>query len=740
MLKIRFVYAILMGRDSRSQIVSMARRSKTVRRRSRRFKLKNKTLYTILSMLLFSAAGLIFLSFGRQGELPTRLYELLYEQVGWGIYLIPFNLISLGFFIIRSKTFLSRPNLTIGLFMLTLPFIAMGKMGKVGEELWFRVADPLSGGGALLTYFVILILGLIIFLNTSLDQMLNIAGGIVSVIASAFRKSDRAIDKRKEEKKPLFPLDKLPLKVKGGGAEVRPPMQPPPPPLVKQPPKPSTLLGSDLVVNPPKAQGATIWEYPSLSLLENSAKDKADRGDLRKNAQTIESTLDSFGIAARVAEVNLGPAVTQYALQIALGQKLSKITSLANDLALALAAPTGQIRIEAPIPGRNLVGIEIPNRSLEFVTLKQMLQSDVMRGSKSKLTVALGLDVSGNPVVANIARMPHVLIAGTTGSGKSVLVNSWICSLLYRATPDEVRLILVDPKRVELVGYNGIPHLLTPVIVDTDKILSALKWAMQEMDRRYKQFAEVGVRNIDSYNELSGFQVLPYIVILIDELADLMAYAPVEVEDAICRIAQMARATGIHLVIATQRPSVDVITGLIKANIPSRIAFNVSSMIDSRVIIDTPGAEKLLGRGDMLYIPPDQAKPSRIQGTFVSEAEVQKLVGFLKSKNVSVQYTEEVTSMPVTSWRRTAGGTMGQDGKDELFEEAVRTVCQYDRASASLLQRRLSVGYARAARILDQLEQSGIVGPGEGSKPRDVLVRNADEYFQSLAQSINPRS
>jgi DNA segregation ATPase FtsK/SpoIIIE, S-DNA-T family len=417
-------------------------------------------------------------------------------------------------------------------------------------------------------------------------------------------------------------------------------------------------------------------------------------------------------------------------LQIALGTKLSKITALANDLALALAAPTGQIRIEAPIPGRSLVGIEIPNRSLEFVTLKQMLNSSIMRDGKSKLTVALGLDVSGSPVVSNIAKMPHVLIAGTTGSGKSVLINSWICSLLYRATPDEVKIIMVDPKRVELVGYNGIPHLLAPVIVDTDKILSALKWATQEMDRRYKQFAEVGVRNIDSFNELSGFQALPYIVIFIDELADLMAYAPVEVEDTICRIAQMARATGIHLVIATQRPSVDVITGLIKANIPCRIAFNVSSMIDSRVIIDMPGAEKMLGRGDMLYIPPDQAKPSRIQGTFVSENEVQKLVNFLKSKNAPVQYTEDVTNLPPSSWKKGSPiGTAGEDGKDQLFEDAVRTVCQYDRASASLLQRRLSIGYARAARILDQLEQSGIVGPGEGSKPRDVLVRNADEYF-----------
>src|SRR3989338_3625345 len=319
---------------------------------------------------------------------------------------------------------------------------------------------------------------------------------------------------------------------------------------------------------------------------------------------TLDIFFYRFGVTARVVEVNLGPAITQYALEIALGTKLSKITALSNDLALALAAPTGQIRIEAPIPGRSLVGIEIPNRSLEFVTLRQMLTSDLMAHNKHKLTVALGLDVSGMPVTANIAKMPHVLIAGTTGSGKSVLINSWIASLLFRASPDEVKLILVDPKRVELTGYNGIPHLLTPVIVEPDKILSALKWAMGEMDRRYKVFQQVGVRNIDGYNELSGFQVLPYILIFIDELADLMSFAPVEVEDSICRIAQMARATGIHLVVSTQRPSVDVITGLIKANIPSRIAFNVSAMVDSRVIIDMPGAEKLLGRGDMLYIPP----------------------------------------------------------------------------------------------------------------------------------------
>ena len=372
-----------------------------------------------------------------------------------------------------------------------------------------------------------------------------------------------------------------------------------------------------------------------------------------------------------------------------------------------------------------MVGIEVPNRSLEVVGLKSILSSEEMTKNKSKLAVALGRDTSSRSVVVDIAKMPHCLIAGTTGSGKSILINAFITTLLFRNSPEELKLILVDPKRVELNNYNGLPHLLTPVITEPEKILSALKWSMAEMDRRYKLFQSVGVRNIAGYNEMSGFQALPNIVILIDELADLMIFAPVEVEAAITRIAQLARATGIHLVVATQRPSVDVITGLIKANIPCRIAFNVSSMIDSRVIIDQPGAEKLLGRGDMLFLPPDASKPIRIQGVFVSDAEINNLIFYLKELGIAPQYTTEVTEMPLG--RMGKGGDFGD--RDELFEEAVRTVCQYDRASASLLQRRLRVGYARAARMLDELEESGIVGPGEGSKPRDVLVRNAEEYL-----------
>ena len=574
-----------------------------------------------------------------------------------------------------------------------------------------------------------------ILLNTSLDRLVNFIlmgiQGAIEIIKSAFQ----SFGKNKETS--LFAKDTL--KIKGQADDkmlIKAPIVPPP---MKE--KSASMDGKTSGKEPLKISSAintqqsiAMWDHPPLSLLSDGPGQKADRGDVRRNANTIEKTLDSFGITAKVVEVNSGPAVTQYAIQLALGTKVSKITSLSSDMALALAAPTGQVRIEAPIPGKNLVGIEIPNRGLEFVTLKHMLSSDVMKKAKSKLTVSLGLDVSGNPVVADIAKMPHVLVAGTTGSGKSVLINSWISSLLFRASPQEVKLILIDPKRVELIAYNGIPHLLVPVIVEADKILSALRWAMTEMERRYKLFAEVGVRNIDGYNELSGFQALPFIVIFIDELADIMAYAPVEVEDTICRIAQMARATGIHLVLATQRPSVDVITGLIKANVPSRIAFNVSSMVDSRVIIDMPGAEKLLGRGDMLYIPPDQSKPSRIQGTFVSEHEVEKLVDNLKEREVPVEYTEEVLTQPLTSMKK--GGMLGatSDGKDQLFEDALRLICQHDKASASLLQRRLSVGYARAARILDQLEEEGVIGPGEGSKPRDVLVKNPDEYLALRAE------
>ncbi len=709
----------------------MSKKKKSAsRRRSRKikFKLKKNTVYTLFSLGLFLAAGLTLLPYIQGDGALAPVHTVLDEHFGWGGVVIPFLLALLGFLFLRLKFFLSQVNVSIGFLLTFVSLLALTQAGTIGSQLFIILSELLTTIGAKAVYIVGTLIGVIVLFDTSVDDMLK-------SVSFLFHHLDRLIPfglfSGNKKIKPMVVSNKA-LEIKGGQKDAVS-QSPSKGMAVTQPTikKEQIQLTDKLITNTMTTTG--IWDYPPLSLLSDASNQKAERGDIKKIATVIEKTLQSFGIEARVAEVNLGPAVTQYALEIALGTKVSKITSLANDIALATEAPTGQIRIEAPIPGRSLIGIEIPNRSLEIVTLRTMLASQAMQKSKSKLAVSMGLDVSGTPVIADIARMPHVLIAGTTGSGKSVMMNSIISSLLFRASPDEVKLILVDPKRVEFTIYNGIPHLLTPVIVEPEKILSALKWSMAEMDRRYKLFAEQGVRNIDGYNELSGFQALPYIVIIIDELADLMMFAPVEVEDAIARIAQMARATGIHLVIATQRPSVNVITGLIKANIPTRIAFSVSSMVDSRVIIDGPGAEKLLGRGDMLYIPPDQAKPTRIQGAFVDEKTgIKKLVEYLKSKSPHVEYTEEITTQPLPLKKGAGGSSIGANGHDQLFEESIRIICQHDKASASLLQRRLSIGYARAARILDQLEEVGIVGHAEGSKPRDVLVRNADDFLRTM--------
>lgn len=697
-----------------------------------KFKLKKNTVYTLFSIGLFLAGGLIILSFFNSGSSAGEISSILHERFGGLDFLFPLLLFFFAFFMLHLKKFyLSKPNVAFGFLVFFVSLLGLTRSGSIGANLFQIFAEILTTIGADLVFIAGFIIGLIVFFDTSFD---DIAKGFSALLANAHRLYPSQIFSRGD--KSVLDRSK-PITIKGGQKDLTTTGKDNHEQhAIINKKEPEELISAKLVSNVIGDTGSGIWEYPSLSLLADSPGSKADRGDINKIARKIEETLQSFGVEARVAEVNLGPAVTQYALELALGTKVSKITSLANDLALATEAPTGQIRIEAPIPGRNLVGIEIPNRSLEVVTLRTMLSSGTMQKSKSKLAVSMGLDVSGAPIIADIGKMPHVLVAGTTGSGKSVLVNSFITSLLFRASPQEVKLILIDPKRVEFTSYNGIPHLLTPVIVEVEKILSALKWAMGEMDRRYKLFAERGVRNIEGYNELSGFQALPYIIIIIDELADLMMFAPVEVEDAIARLAQMARATGIHLIIATQRPSVNVITGLIKANIPCRIAFNVSSMIDSRVIIDGPGAEKLLGRGDMLYVPPDQAKPTRIQGAFVSDKEVKRLVEFLKSTNYPVEYTEEVINQPLPLKGR-GGAAMGggsADGKDPMFEEVVKLVCQFDTASASFLQRKMSIGYSRAARILDQLQEAGIVGHAEGSKPRDVLVRNAEEYLANLQQ------
>ena len=464
------------------------------------------------------------------------------------------------------------------------------------------------------------------------------------------------------------------------------------------------------------------WDLPEVALLDNAPASSAAQLDLSAKGQRIRETLAHFGIGVKVARIQEGPVVTQYALDVEPGIKLSRIEGLADNLALDLKARS--IRIQAPIPGEPYVGIEIPNSAFDLVTLKEVLSSPNFEeaAGRSKLAFALGQDVAGQPFSADLSRMPHLLIAGATGSGKSVCVNAIICSLLMRATPSEVKLILIDPKRVEMAQYKGIPHLLTEVIVDNDKSVNALKWTVGTMESRYHEFAQRGVRNIAGYNEAlrAGEPRMPYIVIVIDELADLMMVSAYEVEATITRIAQLARATGIHLVVATQRPSVQVITGLIKANIPSRIAFAMTSGVDSRTILDTVGAEDLLGRGDMLYQPIDAPRAVRLQGVLVTDHEIETVTRHWRAQG-GPQYRPEITA-PKRDGR--AGGRPGEEGDDgdALLASAVDIVRRSDKASASLLQRRLRIGYARAARILDQMEDRGIVGPADGSRFREVLV------------------
>ena len=722
------------------------RKRKKYRRRKKllNFKPKQDTIYTLIAIGLFAVAGIIFFSL-RDNSSPLEVVRTtIVEYIGWGIILAPVILISIGLLLLKLKFSLTRPNVTMGLILTSISIISLTKAGRIGADVFVNISSFISTIGAFFLLLLFTIAGLMILFNTSLDKVIIVAVDALDYLKKLFGAGFFFDIKNVfEEKTPAFDSAVPSLKIKGGNDDtnssekesqpipetLEPSQSPTIPRTIPIDPQNSSNNGSistvSAIVNTPEAI-AKKWNYPPLNLLEDMKTPKADSGNVKENADIIERTLESFGIKAKVTEVNIGPAVTQYALNIAMGTKLSKITSLSNDLALALSAPTGQIRIEAPIPGRNLVGIEVPNLTLQFVTLKKMLSDKVMHNSKSKLTVALGLNVAGEAMTVDIAKMPHVLIAGTTGAGKSVLLNAWITSILYRTTPAEVRLILIDPKRVELTSYNGMPHLLTEPIVEPKEIITSLRWSVGEMERRYKIFAQVGARNIESYNEHAGYQDMPYIVIIIDELADLMSFAASEVEDSITRIAQMARATGIHLIIATQRPSVDVITGLMKANIPCRISFSVSSSIDSRVILDSVGAEKLLGKGDMLYIPPDQAKPTRIQGVFVSDQEVKHLTTFLRSVETPIEYTNEVVEN--ADKVRSDGVVMKAAGSnnDPLFNDAFQLVCSADKASASLLQRKLSIGYARAARILDQLHDAGIVGAAEGSKPREVLVRNPE--------------
>jgi DNA segregation ATPase FtsK/SpoIIIE, S-DNA-T family len=481
-----------------------------------------------------------------------------------------------------------------------------------------------------------------------------------------------------------------------------------------------------------------LYDYPPVTLLKQQTnlpnEDVSD--ELKSNAARLVDTLRSFGVETRITDICRGPAVTRYELQPSAGVKISRITALSDDIALNLAS--AGVRIEAPIPNKSAVGIEVPNKTVSVVHLREIIDSDEFRGAQSKLTMALGRDIAGNIQVADVAKMPHMLIAGATGSGKSVCINSIIMSLLYKASPDEVKFLMVDPKVVELGVYNGIPHLLVPVVTDPGKAAGALNWAVQEMLGRYKRFADNNVRDLKGYNKLSEtseeLETLPHIVIIIDELSDLMMAAPKDVEDAVCRLAQMARAAGMHLVIATQRPSVDVITGVIKANIPSRIAFAVSSQIDSRTILDMGGAEKLLGRGDMLFLPMGASKPTRVQGCFVSDAEVEAVTDYVKN-GAAMEYDEDILDeieKQAVKGKDTSNDSSGDDA-DAMLPQAIECVVDAGMASTSFLQRRLKLGYARAARIVDQMEARGIVGPFEGSKPRQVLITH-QQWLEMAAQ------
>ena len=723
------------------------RKSRRRKRKPLRLKMRADTSYSVIAVLLIMIGALVMISFTGQGQWLVTLNSFLAYKLGLSMIFLPFIFIAAGLVMIRSKHAWSKPTTLLGALVLMIGLLGVLRSGEIGQNLFNNLAVLISQTGSYISFAALLLIGFLVISQSSLGDLFELLTKLLkrkkkdkqAKADSLDQVSDRELRKAHHFAIPKLAFGKNKQELKTGAdfnQQIESDDSSSTAVIAKQAKVP--VAAGDLEGEEALNASAIpmVWDYPPLSLLSGAKSGKADRGDVKANAQVIENTLDSFGIKARVAEYNPGPAVTQYALEITKGTRLSKITALSTDLALALAAPTGQVRIEAPIPGRNLVGVEVPNHSAEIVTLKTMLSSPMMKKHASKLAVTLGIDVSGRPMVADIADMPHLLIAGATGSGKSVCVNSFLSSILFRATPEEVKFILVDPKRVELTMYNDIPHLLTPVIVDPNKVVSALNWATQLMDKRYKMLQDVGVRNIHDYNELSGLATMPNIVIVIDEMADIMLFAPGEVENLVTRIAQMARAVGIHLVLATQRPSVDVITGLIKANIPTRIAFNVSSVTDSRVILDTPGAEKLLGRGDMLYLSPDRAKPLRIQGAFVSTQETKNLIDFLKSQGKKPEYEEEIlTKYQGNKLTGVPGAAGTASDRDELFNDAAKLFIKAKGASSSAIQRHLSVGYARAARILDQLEEAGFVGEAQGSKAREIFHDKIQVYLTSLEQA-----
>ncbi|MCC7356176.1 MAG: DNA translocase FtsK 4TM domain-containing protein [Candidatus Doudnabacteria bacterium] len=594
----------------------------------------------------------------------------------------------------------------------TISAFSLATAGRAGGYVGALFAGPLFGlfgfwAGAFLL-IALLVVAILITFNISFHQLLPKKDE--TPVSPAMLPKDSAYKINNPAGEAFVDKDK----------RMDPPSEPQQKIIVPKPIEAAEELKQDSII----LEDRKDWKLPPFDLLDDN-KTEVDSGNIEHNVSIIQKTLHDFGIEVEMGEVNVGPTVTQYTLTPAAGVKLSRIGELQNNLALALSAQS--IRMELPIPGKSLVGIEVPNKSTSTVRLREVMQTSDFINHKSKLAVALGRDVAGGPMVIDIGKMPHLLIAGASNMGKSVSLNSLFISLLYRNTPQDIKFIIIDPKRVEFTPYNGIPHLLAPIITERDKAINALKWAVAEMDRRYKLLAEAGKRNITEYNDGASLP-LSYIVIIVDELADLMTSSEKsEVESAIVRLAQMARAVGVHLVLATQRPSVEVITGLIKANITARVAFTVGSQVDSRTILDASGAEKLLGNGDMLFASADFIKPKRVQGAYVAEKEVKRVVDFFKNQAGAVIYNEDITEKA----KKTLGlpGMGGGDGDtdDELFEAAKEEVFRAGKASASLLQRRLRIGYARAARLLDILEEQGIIGPGDGAKPREVYGVVPDE-------------
>jgi S-DNA-T family DNA segregation ATPase FtsK/SpoIIIE len=668
------------------------------------------------------------------GQTGTLIAQILFGFIGWGAYLLPALLLLSSFLFFSPRMSFNRlPQVIAGLTGAVISFCGLlssltikdpgyieagGFLGKTG----FTLLDSVVGhGGTVLFFVMVFLISLMLSTQFSPYQLIAAVWRLVKRFFSLFEKNpDQAMDRKsqkvngtsdrileKQEKPLLAPQVLQTITV----------------PLVKEPARAAkSAEADDEFAAKPIARGD--WKLPPLSLLSksNQVQEKIDNEVYYKLSKQLEQKLKNFGVSGKVVGISPGPVVTTYEYSPAPGVKINKIAGLADDLALGLKAQS--VRVVGSVPGKAALGIEIPNETRQIVYIRELIGAEKYRANSHKLTIALGLDVVGNLAMANLAKMPHLLIAGATGAGKSVGINTIIASILYNATPQEVRFLMVDPKRIELSGYEGIPHLLHPVVVDPKLASRALNWAVREMERRYRLLEEARVKSFDSYNETNeenNEEKLPYIVVIVDELADLMMVASKDVEAAIARLAQMARAAGIHLILATQRPSVDVLTGLIKANFPTRISFKVSSKIDSRTILDASGAEHLLGAGDMLFLAPGTADIKRIHGAYISEKETADIVEFWKRQGSSGY---DVAVMQEIEKDQNGTGAESDDDFDERYDEAVALVSEAGQASISMVQRRLRVGYNRAARMIEMMEKEGIVGPADGAKPREVIVRN----------------